>query len=375
MTPLTRVVRLQSCDSDRRILTKEWKMQLSNVQVPAIPMTPTLSRILAISLTDKVPLLTQKKSSQAVAASLSLRNCVLKRHSDQLSYHTRQQSVTFCLLQELEQPFPEVGLRELGVVRRIGARRERARRQARRVQDEGDVDQFLVCDRCERRGGRQHDGWDAAVARTALGLLRDKRDRLGHALRLGGGGDRRRAGARGRWRSRCASGRCRSCRRIPARPGPDHEVDRVPVFDVVFLQELAVDEGFALEQQPQGVCRWGAGQQGDLGFYAGDGVGWVDTQGVCASWLHGFDCDADCAWDGCIRVVSIPEQHGVCGLLNSSPVGPDSVSFRSGGEGTGICVPLSDDQPCIQSDKRERHTSRTGTFLRYSSSGGWKSSW
>ena len=45
--------------------------------VPAIPITPTLSRIFAISLTDKTPLLAQKKSSQAMEMSFSVANSFL----------------------------------------------------------------------------------------------------------------------------------------------------------------------------------------------------------------------------------------------------------------------------------------------------------
>ena len=43
-----------------------------------MPITPTLSRILAISLTDKDPLLTQKKSSQALDASFPAGNSFLE---------------------------------------------------------------------------------------------------------------------------------------------------------------------------------------------------------------------------------------------------------------------------------------------------------
>lgn len=43
-----------------------------------MPMTPTASRIFAISLTDRFPLLAQKKSSQAVDASLGFGNSPLE---------------------------------------------------------------------------------------------------------------------------------------------------------------------------------------------------------------------------------------------------------------------------------------------------------
>lgn len=39
-----------------------------------MPMTPTASRIFAISLTDRFPLLARKKSSHAVAASVEFEN-------------------------------------------------------------------------------------------------------------------------------------------------------------------------------------------------------------------------------------------------------------------------------------------------------------
>lgn len=55
-------------------LLSSWRMPL---QVPAIPTTPTWSRIFAISLAVNVPLLARKKSSKAMSASFSFVNSVL----------------------------------------------------------------------------------------------------------------------------------------------------------------------------------------------------------------------------------------------------------------------------------------------------------
>lgn len=73
---------------------QEYNHARFHTQFPAMPVTPTLSRILAISLTVRVPLLAQKKSSQACEASLWFGNSelfVLHEHDEDISYKSARQ--------------------------------------------------------------------------------------------------------------------------------------------------------------------------------------------------------------------------------------------------------------------------------------------
>lgn len=262
-----------------------------------------------------MPLLAQKKSSQACEASLWFGNSELfngHEHDESISLRAPQS-----VPEESVQPIPELGLGDDGVVRGIGGWTHGWRWYIRSIQDEGYIRELLVGKGRQRRRRRQHDRRYTSVPWSRARLLRlwDEGDRRrGGLLRLGLSG----LGLLG----------FRSGGRVPGEARLDHEVDGVAVLDVVLPEELRVCEGLALEQQPLNV----GGRRACLGRELSlDGLDRVRRlHGECVRlWgLDGLERYADRTW----RCVSGP----MVGYDDDMdvPAGTLSSRFTSGGGGT-----------------------------------------